>query len=66
MKAINPTTGETLREYPDHSPAEVAQRLERAAQAFEDWRRTSFADRGRPLRGVAQLLRQRQAELAGS
>ena len=64
MKAINPTTGETLREYPDHSPAEVAQRLARAAQAFEEWRRTSFADRGRPLRGVAGLLRQRQAELA--
>jgi succinate-semialdehyde dehydrogenase/glutarate-semialdehyde dehydrogenase len=64
MKAINPTTGETLREYPDHSPAEVAQRLERAARAFEAWRRTSFADRARPLRGVAGLLRQRQAELA--
>jgi succinate-semialdehyde dehydrogenase / glutarate-semialdehyde dehydrogenase len=64
MKATNPTTGETLREYPDHSPDEVAQRLERAARAFEGWRRTSFASRARPLRAVAAVLRQRQGELA--
>ena len=64
MKAINPTTGETLREYPEHTSAEVTRRLESAARAFADWRRTSFGDRAAPLRAVAAILRQRQAELA--
>jgi succinate-semialdehyde dehydrogenase/glutarate-semialdehyde dehydrogenase len=64
MKAINPTTGETLGTYPDHSLAEVAQRLERAEHGFENWRRSSFAERAKLLRAVAAVLRQRQAELA--
>ena len=64
MKAINPTTGETLSEYPEHSSPEVTRRLEGAARAFVEWRRTSFGDRAGPLRAVATILRQRQAELA--
>ena len=64
MKSVNPATGELVRELPEHSQAEVQQRLERAAAAFQSWRRTSFADRAPLLRAAAAVLRQRRDELA--
>src|SRR5207248_2542327 len=42
MKVINPATGAVIREYPDHTEAEVQKRLRHAAQAFPSWRRTTF------------------------
>lgn len=62
MKAVNPATGELIREYPDHDEAEVAARLERAGRAFSSWRKTPFAERSRLLRQVGDLLRERAAD----
>ncbi|MEX0947117.1 MAG: aldehyde dehydrogenase family protein, partial [Acidimicrobiia bacterium] len=39
MKTINPTTGELVAEYPDHTWSEVEARLEAAQRAFQEWRR---------------------------
>jgi succinate-semialdehyde dehydrogenase/glutarate-semialdehyde dehydrogenase len=47
MKAVNPATGETLRDYPEHDESEVAARLERAEQAFASWRKVPIAERAR-------------------
>jgi succinate-semialdehyde dehydrogenase/glutarate-semialdehyde dehydrogenase len=62
MKAINPATGELLREVPEHDEAEVSARLERAERAFADWRKTPFAERARLMTQAADLLRDRAGD----
>ncbi len=42
MKSINPATGETLKEFPSHSPADVEKAIAKAAALF-----TSFSPRSR-------------------
>ncbi len=64
MRAINPTTGELLRDYPDTPPDEVPAIIEAAATAQRQWRRVPFAERAAPLQRAAALLRQRRDELA--
>ncbi len=62
MKAINPATGELIREYPEHGAAtspDTAALLERAEQAFLSWRRVPFAERARLLSNASDLLRER-------
>ena len=61
---INPATGETLRTYDPHSPAEVERRIQLAAEAFRRHRRTSFADRARMMLRAAEILDQEREELA--
>ena len=39
MKAVNPATGELIREYPDHDDAQVDEILARAETAFTSWRK---------------------------
>src|SRR5687768_11534404 len=57
MHAINPATGETLNTYDEITPSEVARRIERAHEAFLDWRQTSFAERATLMRRAARELR---------
>jgi succinate-semialdehyde dehydrogenase/glutarate-semialdehyde dehydrogenase len=59
MKAINPATGELIREYPEHDETEAAARLERAGQAFSSWRQVPFAERARLMTQAGDLLRER-------
>jgi len=64
MRAINPATEEPVGEYSDHTPSQVESLLARAAAAFSDWRDVRMEGRSRLMRGVAQALRARLAELA--
>lgn len=64
MKAINPATGATLHEYPDHDAREIERRLAAASSAFEDWSRRSFAERASVFVRIATLLRERRHVLA--
>ena len=57
MQSVNPATGETIGDYPETGPAEVAARLDRAAQAFEAWSRTPIAARADLMRRAAAALR---------
>ena len=57
MRSINPATGELGREYPEHSDAQIRQKLQASAAAFDQWRRTSFAERARLMRKAAEALR---------
>ena len=52
----DPATGETLAHYDEISDAALDTALDRAADAFEHHRRTSFADRAAGLRHVADAL----------
>jgi succinate-semialdehyde dehydrogenase / glutarate-semialdehyde dehydrogenase len=64
MRAVNPATGELIREYPEHDEDEVAKRLEQAEAAFASWRRFEFEERARHLTSVADLLRENLADFA--
>jgi succinate-semialdehyde dehydrogenase/glutarate-semialdehyde dehydrogenase len=59
MRAVNPATGQPIRDYPEHDEPEVAARLERAEQAFAAWRRTPFAERARLMSAAGDILRDR-------
>lgn len=62
---INPATGETLKEYPTITDADLQDAIGSAAQAYEDWaRRSSVADRSRFIARVAALHVERRENLA--
>jgi succinate-semialdehyde dehydrogenase/glutarate-semialdehyde dehydrogenase len=54
--SVNPATGETVRNYEPHSPAEVERRIQLATEAFRRHRRSSFSDRSRMMLRAAEIL----------
>ena len=56
IATINPATGETVKTFDALSADELDAKLERAAQAFKSYRRTSVEDRQRWLRAAADVL----------
>ncbi|MCH7586354.1 MAG: NAD-dependent succinate-semialdehyde dehydrogenase [Acidobacteria bacterium] len=64
MESINPTTGETLASYPEHSVEQVQSALDAAATAFERWRRVAIGERADLARGLADVLDKRTDEWA--
>lgn len=65
IQSVNPTTGETIRTYPEMSGEEVKAILDRTHRAFLDWRRTTFAERTPLMKRAASILRHRAQEYAG-
>jgi succinate-semialdehyde dehydrogenase/glutarate-semialdehyde dehydrogenase len=64
MRSVNPATGETLAEYPEHTHPEARARLARCDQAYRGWSSTPIEARTRVLVSAARLLRERCSELA--
>jgi succinate-semialdehyde dehydrogenase / glutarate-semialdehyde dehydrogenase len=60
----NPATGETLDELPRMGAEETARAIERAEAALPGWRALLAKDRARILRRWADLMREREDELA--
>ncbi|MBI2389677.1 MAG: NAD-dependent succinate-semialdehyde dehydrogenase [Deltaproteobacteria bacterium] len=58
IASIDPRTGETRETFAALTDAEIDDKLARADRAFQAWRRASFAERGGPMRRVAELLDQ--------
>ena len=56
IATVDPTTGETLKTFDALTPDELEQRLQRAADAFARYRRTSFAERAAWMRAAADKL----------
>ncbi len=63
-RAVNPATGEVVREYENHTPNEVRERVARAHEAFLAWSRKPLAERAGVLRRAADLLEDREERLA--
>ncbi len=62
---VNPATGQTLAVYPTFTDEQVEQAVAAADAAHRTWSATSTpAERGELIRRVANLLRERRAELA--
>ena len=63
-EAIHPVTGQVVRRVPVMSGEEVERRVQAAARAFEEWRRSTWEERAQALRALARALRTRAGELA--
>lgn len=64
MKAINPATGELIKDYAEHSDAEAAQIVEQADEAFRDWRGTTFEHRAGLMKLAAAEQRKNKQKYA--
>lgn len=66
IATINPTTGEILKTFEPLSDRDLETKLEKASQAFQDYRQTPFEQRSTWLKQAAQILeddRQKWGEL---
>jgi len=61
---VNPATGEALATYAYHTESETEDLLQRAADAFERHRATSFGERAEKMERAADLLEDRKRETA--
>ncbi|HLI05590.1 MAG TPA: NAD-dependent succinate-semialdehyde dehydrogenase [Ktedonobacteraceae bacterium] len=64
IQSVNPTNEEVIATFEPYSAAQIDQALEQARHAFNNWRDTSFAERGFLFRRIASYLREHKAELA--
>jgi succinate-semialdehyde dehydrogenase/glutarate-semialdehyde dehydrogenase len=64
LVSINPTTGQTIHRFIEHSRQEVDRVLERAQRSFIAWRELAVADRARFLRNTAAILKSERNALA--
>jgi len=64
IETVNPATGEPGRSYQPTSIDEAHAAAAAARAAFEQWRRTSFAERSAVIRKAGAILRQRKDEFA--
>ena len=56
MASVNPYTGETLREFEQHSDETLEKKLALAASVFKEHRKTSFAQRSAMMLRAAEIL----------
>ena len=63
-KTVNPTTGETVNEFPTATAAEIEDALSKAHEAFLSWRTEPVDKRAEILARVAELYRERAQSLA--
>ena len=64
IKAVNPTTGETIKDYGEMPLEQVKGIIEKSHKAFLSWRKTSFAERARLMKKAAQILRDKAEDYA--
>src|SRR5262245_8502000 len=56
IATINPHTGETLRKFRPLSAGQLEEKIDLAAEAFRQYRRTTFAERSRMMCQAAEIL----------
>jgi len=64
IEAVNPATGETVRTYDEMTPQQTAAAVAESHEAWTAWRKTSFAERAKPMKKAAAILRERKTEFA--
>ena len=62
--SVNPATGETLREFPALTSAEIETKLARAERAFQRHRHSGFGERAKLMRNTASILAAEKDALA--
>ena len=64
FRTTDPATGEAGRTWRGHTPEQARAIALDARKAFEDWRRTTFAERSKLMKKAAALLRERRDRYA--
>jgi len=64
QRVINPANGATLGELPLADTADLDRALQAAERGYRLWRRATAEERGRVMKGAAQLIRQRADSIA--
>ncbi|MFN2621516.1 MAG: NAD-dependent succinate-semialdehyde dehydrogenase [Chthoniobacterales bacterium] len=64
IASINPTTGETVKEFAAIDSRQIEEKLAKADRAFRSYRKTSFEQRANWLSAAADLLEKDKADLA--
>jgi succinate-semialdehyde dehydrogenase/glutarate-semialdehyde dehydrogenase len=64
IASINPASGETLKTFESLTELQLEEKLQRAADTFRDYRRTSFAERAQMMNRAAEILDQERQEFA--
>jgi len=64
MKAINPATGELIKDYAEHSDAEAAHIVEQVHYVFRSWRDTTFEHRAGLMKLAADEQRKNKQQYA--
>lgn len=60
----NPATGQVVREFPQHTPDEVEERLQQAESAFQAMKDTDFAARAAWMVRAAEIMEEEADEMA--
>ncbi|HTU14489.1 MAG TPA: NAD-dependent succinate-semialdehyde dehydrogenase [Solirubrobacterales bacterium] len=62
---VNPATGETIKEYPTITDAELAQAVDKVDDAYKNWSlKSTLSERAALVKRVAELHSERREELA--
>lgn len=64
IESINPATGELSKRFQAHGDADIDKALDRAAAAFAQHRRSSYASRAAKLQRAAEILENERAQFA--
>src|SRR5271170_1512030 len=56
IATTNPATGKVLKTFEPHSDAQIDEKLQRAADAFARYRKTSFAERAKAMAKAGDIL----------
>jgi succinate-semialdehyde dehydrogenase/glutarate-semialdehyde dehydrogenase len=64
IATVYPYTGETLKSFEPHDDAEVERRIALADSAYRSYRKTTFDERARLCRALADIIEADQPELA--
>ncbi|ARV60462.1 NADP-dependent succinic semialdehyde dehydrogenase [Nostocales cyanobacterium HT-58-2] len=64
IATVNPATGELLKTFEPLSDGEIAQKVDLAQQAFENYHKTSFQERSVWMQKAADILEQEKADFA--
>ena len=64
IATINPTTGETIKTFEALTDAQVDQKIQRASETFQSFRKLSFAERAKMMLKAADILEAEKESLA--
>jgi len=64
MRSTNPTTGEFIKEYQEHSQNEVNEIIEKVNQEWLSWKETTFEYRASLMKTAARILREKKETYA--
>ena len=64
MDRVNPATGEALDSIEEHTEGEIDAALDRASEAFEEWREVPMGERESLIAAAAEVLRENKREYA--